>query len=115
MGRGLPSRVLVKGAEKAAHTTHLTQDQEEAGRGGWRGRPQWKPGKLELARGKRKGCRRGQDNPSRGNSVGQDGKAKREGRVWARRSAWCGRGTSVRRATDLLLAGADALRVEVPV
>ena len=58
----------------------------------------------------------GQDVPSRGNSVGQDGKAKGEGRVWASRSARCGRGgTSVWRATDLLLAGADALRVEVPV
>lgn len=84
--------------ERCPHQTHLTQDEEEAGHGGQRGSPQGKPGKLELARGKRKGCRRGQGVSSRGNRAGQHGKAEKGG---------C--------ATDLLLAGAHTLGVEVPV
>ena len=100
--------------EHHPHQTHLTQDQEEAGHGGQRGSPQWQPGMLELARGKRKGYRRGQGVSSRGKSTGQDGRQEEKGGL-GHGNQRGGRGASAQRATDLLLAGTDALGVEVPV
>ena len=96
--------------------TPPTLDTPDPGPG--RGGTWWSEGKSPVAawdarasQGKEK---RVQGVSSRGKSTGHDGRQKEKGGL-GHGNQRGGRGASAQRATDLLLAGADTLGVEVPV